>query len=156
MNDVPGQESILKVRISPFLREALHSQQAGEDFDEALLRALKAQHPERAAPLLSAITRLIEIEGKREEEHKEQTISRLAGADPGPEIELRTSSGQLPPTISEKSVIRINGQEYHSLDEVPAHLRPLIEKALRGETGPRKAGCLSVFLGGWLVALWRR
>ena len=36
------------IRVSPIIRQALAQAQPGEDFDEALLRALKTLHPGQA------------------------------------------------------------------------------------------------------------
>ena len=78
--DVPGmgKGETVKVRVSPVLRDALISAGALEDFDEALLRVLKKRHPEQAAELLSAVTRIIEVESEGSGETKEQTVRRLA------------------------------------------------------------------------------
>ncbi len=83
----------LTVRLSPILSDALASVKPGEGTDEALPRARKARHPEQAAALLSAVTRIVEIESGRAGEDKQATLRRLAQEDPGPEITLRTSAG---------------------------------------------------------------
>lgn len=162
--EVPGMEKgeTVKVRVSPILRDALISAGALEDFDEALLRALKKRHPEQAAELLSALTRVIEVESQGSGETKEQTVRRLADTDPGPEVVLRTVGGPVRRTTAESTVIRIGGKEYHSLEEVPAHLRDAVARGLRGKgkgmEGPRsrpRVGC-SLGLGRVLVALLLR
>jgi hypothetical protein len=155
----PGAE--LTIRLSPVLREALASAGVGEDLDEALLRVLKSRYPEQATMLLSALTRLIEIEGKPGGERKEETIKRLADADPGPEIALKISAGRetegtgegTVSTVSERTVIRIGDQEYQSLDEVPAHLRAALARGMNeGGTAPR-TGCSLAVAGVLLGAL---
>jgi len=152
----PGEEKSLKVRVSAVIKEALFEVRPGEDFDEALLRALKAKYPVEAAALLSALTRIIELEAQRAKEDKEQTIRRLAEASPGPEIVLRTRGGEVPTTTIESTTLRIGDKEYHSLEEVPPHSRAMIEKAKREKmAGARKSGCLSMLLGGWLISLLR-
>ncbi|MCJ7821713.1 MAG: hypothetical protein MUQ26_01305 [Armatimonadetes bacterium] len=157
-----GKGETVKVRVSPVLRDALVSTGALEDFDEALLRVLKKRHPEQATELLSAVTRIIELESQGKNEPREQTVRRLADTDPGPEVVLRTVGGAVRRTKAETTVIRINGKEYHSLDEVPAHLRDAVARGMRGE-GKRMAesrsrprvGC-SLGLGSVLVALLLR
>jgi hypothetical protein len=145
----------LTIQVSPIIRDALASVKPGEDLDEALLRALKARHPEQAATLLSALTRVIEVEGRRTGEDREVTVRRLAGVEPGPKITLRTSGGPAPTTRMSSQVIRIGDKEYHSLDEVPPHLRRLLERGESpGRMGPR-TGCTWALLGGWLIALTR-
>ena len=148
------QHSELRVHLSPILGEALASAPPGEDFDETLLRVLKARYPEQAAPLLSACTRLIEIEARRANEDRPQTIRRLAQSSPGPEIVLRTTGGESPTTIAQTRV-RIGGTEYRSLEEVPPHLRRSIEQAMRGERAAVRPGCGLMLVGGWLLAVWR-
>ncbi|UCH36229.1 MAG: hypothetical protein JSV65_07715 [Armatimonadota bacterium] len=156
-------ETTLKVRMSPILREALASAQPGEDFDEALLRALKARHPEQATALLSGVTRMIEVEAQRENLDRQQAIKRLAESDPGPEIVLKTSGGEGSRTVTESQVFRVGDKEYHSLDEMPPDIRRMVERGMeRGPAGPavprravRKSGCLSMLLGGWLWGLLR-
>jgi len=145
----------LKIRISPIIREALVSAQPGEDLDEALLRALKAHHSEQASMLLSALTRLIEIEAKRTGEDRQRTIARLAESDPGPEIVLRTSGGQPQTTVTETRVIRIGDKEYGSLEEVPPHMRRGIEQAMQKGKAARKPGCAWLLLAGGLWAIMR-
>ncbi|NIM05433.1 MAG: hypothetical protein GTO55_04865 [Armatimonadetes bacterium] len=150
----------MRVRISPIIREALVSVGPLEDFDEALLRALKARHPDQAAALLSAITRLVEIESQRANEDKQQTLRRLADRDPGPEVVLRTSGGETPGTTTtiERQTIRIGDKEYHSLDEVPPHIRRAIEEAKSGKTTRKpipRVGCTWALLGGWIFTFFR-
>ena len=149
------EEQVLRVHISPIIKEALSSVGPGEDLDEALLRALKSRYPRHAAALLPACTRLIEIEAKRANEDQQQTIRRLAESDPGPEIVLRTSGGEVPTTIAETRVIRIGGKEYHSLEEVPPDLRRIVERGMQGQRLPPRVGCSWTLIGGWLPALLR-
>ena len=145
----------LKVRVSPIIGEALASVKPGEDFDEALLRALKARYPEQATSLLSAIARMIEVEGKSANEDRQQTLQRLAQMDPGPEITLTTSAGEPTRITAETRVIRIGDKEYHSMEEVPLRLRAMIEKAMSGKPTVRRAGCFSTLVAGWLLAILR-
>jgi len=159
-----GPETTVELQVSPVLRDALASAKPGEDLDEAILRALKAHHPEQGTALLSALTRLVELEMERTKETREQVIRRLAAADSGPQVAMRYSGGQPTRISTESQVIRIGDQEYHSLDDVPPHLRGVIERAkargisARGKSvpgsGPR-LGCSWALLGGWLVALIR-
>jgi hypothetical protein len=145
----------LKVRVAPVLGEALASVKPGEDIDEALLRALKARYPDEAANLLPALTRIIDMEAQRANEDRQQAVRRLAQSDPGPEIVLRISPGEPTRITAESRVIRINGKEYHSLEEVPPHLRGAIERAMSGKRTVRRAGCAWAILAGWLLALLR-
>ena len=159
-----GPETAVTLQVSPVLRDALSSARPGEDLDEAILRALKAYHPEQGTALLSALTRLVEIEMERTKETREQVIHRLAEADSGPQVAMRYSGGGPTRVNMESHVIRIGDQEYHSLDEVPPHLRSAIERAktkgmsARGTpvagSGPR-VSCSWALLGGWLVGLIR-
>jgi hypothetical protein len=143
------------VHVAPILKEALASAKPGEDIDEALLRALKARHPEQAAALLSALTRIIEVESGRAGEDRNATVSRLADAEPGPQVTLRTSGGQVPTTRTTSRVIRVGDKEYHSLDEVPPDIRRALERGGHpSRRGPR-ASCTWALLGGWLIALVR-
>jgi len=162
--EVPGmgKGETVKVRVSPVLRDALVSAGALEDFDEALLRVLKKRYPEQATELLSALTRVIEVESQGRTESREQTVRRLADTDPGPEVVLRTVGGPVRRTTAESTVIRIGGEEYHSLEEVPAHLRDAVARGMRGKgmgiEGSRsrpRVGC-SLGLGSVLVALLLR
>jgi hypothetical protein len=159
--EVPGmgKGETVKVRVSPVLRDALVSAGALEDFDEALLRVLKKRYPEQATELLSALTRVIEVESQGRSEPREQTVRRLADTDPGPEVVLRTVGGPVRRTVAESTVIRIGGEEYHSLEEVPPHLRDAVARGMRGKgmgiEGSRsrpRVGC-SLGLGSALVAL---
>jgi hypothetical protein len=147
------EEEVLRVHISPIIKEALSSVGPGEDLDEALLRALKSRYPQHAAALLPACTRLIEIEAKGANGDKQQTLRRLAESDP--EIVLRTSGGEVPTTIAETRVIRIGDKEYHSLEEVPPHLRRIVERGMQGQRPAPRVGCSWTLIGGWLAALLR-
>jgi len=148
-------EQTLKVHVTPVISDALASAGPGEDFDEALLRALKARYPEQATSLLSAIARMIEVEGKGANEDRQQTLQRLAQMDPGPEITLTTSAGEPTRITAETRVIRIGDKEYHSMEEVPLHLRAMIERAMSGKPTVRRAGCFSPLVAGWLLAILR-
>jgi hypothetical protein len=145
------------MRVSPLVREALAAVQPGEDFDEALLRVLKAYYPQEATSLLPAVVRLIEVEQRQSSEDRGQTLRRLAEAVPGPEITLRTSGGGAGTTFARSLTIRAGGKEYHSLDEVPEHLRSMVAKGMsRREVAHRvKVGCGGWLLGGWMVAVLR-
>jgi len=150
-----GTAAGIAIHLPPILRDALASTGAREDFDEALLRALKAHYPEQATALLPAVTRLIEIETERAGESRDQVARRLAAQDPGPQIVFKSSApgSGLATQVAQTTVIRIGGQEYHSLDEVPPHLRRAIEQSLSRRSEPGKSGCLSFVLGAWLVAI---
>lgn len=135
-----GEGTTVTVQVGPILSEAVASAGPGEDIDEALLRALKARYPEEAASLLSAISRIVEIEARQSSESKEQAVRRLAASQPGPEIALRRSGGRVvkggfpttvSETVSETQIIRVGDKEYHSLDQVPPEIRRAIEEARR-------------------------
>ena len=153
-----NRETTLKVRIAPLLREALASAQPGEDFDEALLRVLKLQHPHQATPLLSAHSRLIDLESERTGEDKSQTIRRLAESDPGPEIVLKTSGDQPRRTSMETRTFRVGDKEYHSLEEMPPDLRRAFDRGMAGKRTTVKAprvGCSWSLLAASLLPLLR-
>jgi len=154
----PNHETTLKVRIAPLLREALGSVQPGEDFDEALLRVLKLRHSDQATALLSAHSRLIELECERTGEDKSQTIRRLAESDPGPEIVLKTSGDQPRRTSMETRTFRVGDKEYHSLEEMPPDLRRAVERGMAGKRTTVKAprvGCSWSLLAAPLLPLLR-
>ena len=176
-----GEGTTVTVQVGPILSEAVASAGPGEDIDEALLRALKARYPEEAASLLSAISRIVEIEARQSGESKEEAVRRLAASRPGPEISLRRSGkrvvkGGFPTTVSETvsetQIIRVGDKEYGSLDQVPPEIRQAIEEARRkggttrrvvvsgtggggGQPGQRnvglKTGCSWAFLA---VLMW--
>ncbi|MCJ7751733.1 MAG: hypothetical protein MUQ65_11675 [Armatimonadetes bacterium] len=138
-----GEGTTITVQVGPILSEAVASAGPGEDVDEALLRVLKAGYPEEAASLLSAISRIVEIEARQSGESKEQAVRRLAALRPGPEIALRRSARRVvkggfaatvSETVSETQHIRVGGKEYHSLEDVPPEVRRAIEEA-RGKGG---------------------
>jgi len=141
-------DNTLKVHISPILGDALAFLQPGEDLDEAILRALKARHPDQASALLPAATRIIELESQQAYEDKHQTVRRLAASDPGPEINLRTSGGPISHTSIQSTVIHAGGKEYHSLEELPPDLRQAVEMGFRrGDSSPRlRVGCSLVII----------
>ena len=147
-----------KIPIAPILQAALTSVKPGEDFDEALLRQLKALYPDQAAALLGACTKLIEIEAKRENAGKEETIRRLAQTQPGPEVTVTVSGDTTPFVVTRTQVIRVRGKEYGSLEELPPDLRAMVEGAQQ-QGGSRRVtvrpGCSFGLIGGWLVALIR-
>jgi hypothetical protein len=148
-------ERTLKVRVAPILKQALTSVKPGEDFDEALLRELKARYPDQAAGLLGACTRLIEIEAKRASASNDETIRRLAQTDPGPEITLTFSGDESPRVLAQTRVIRVGDKEYGSLEDLPPGLRRAVERAQRG-VRPQKAprlGCTWGLIANWLVGL---
>jgi len=137
-----GTSGGLEVQAAPLLREALREAQPGEDFDEALLRTLKARHPERAAALLAAFSSMLDLEAERAHENKEQAVRRLAETDPSPTIRLS------PPQV------RVTRREYRSLEEMPPELRRQAEARLQAAR-PSRAGCLWSLLPGALAALCR-
>jgi len=156
----PGRnhETTLKVHIAPLLREALAAVQPGEDFDEALLRVLKLQHPDQAAALLSAHSRILQLEFERTGEDKSQIIRRLAESDPGPEIVLKTSGDQPRRTSMETRTFRVGDKEYHSLEEMPPDLRRAFERGMAGKRTTVKAprvGCSWSLLAASLLPLLR-
>ncbi len=119
-----------KVPLPELLRAALSTRQPGEDLDEALLRALKAEHPHEAVWLLSAANQMIELEMQSTGEDRDQVVQRLAAAESGPEVTVHTA-GLGPLRVSfESTVYRVGGKEYHSLDELPPKIRQSIEAAL--------------------------
>jgi hypothetical protein len=125
-----GEKQSAKVQLAPLLRTALASRQPGEDLDEAILRALKTAHPEHGALLLGIVAEMIDAEAKSANEDREQAVQRLAAAESGPEITLRTAGvGPLHASF-ESAVYRIGDKTYRSLDELPPHLRRAIEAAL--------------------------
>jgi|WetSurMetagenome_2_1015567.scaffolds.fasta_scaffold112652_4 hypothetical protein len=126
-----GSNKSLTIPVSPLLREALSARETGEDFDEALLRTLKAQYPGEAAALLAAVTRLVEVETERTKESKEQILQRLAEAAPGPEITLNFGGeGNISKIRAESKTYRVGDRVYHSLEEMPPDLRRLVEREL--------------------------
>jgi hypothetical protein len=167
MRDTHSEE----IALGPVLQAALSSRQPGEDLDEALLRALKAAHPEQAAALLPAVLNLIAQEAKRSHEDREQIAQRLAAGDAGGEVAARTT--QIGPVrVSVQSTIyRAGGKTYHSLEELPPEVRSAVQAALspgeqpaakqpesqpwvqpmRDDRRPIRAGCSMAVL----AALWR-
>jgi len=139
-----GNHDSLTLEVGPILAQAQAAIGPGEDFDEALLRVLKQRHPEYATGLFSAVTRLIEAEEKQSGEQREEVVRRLVARAPAPTLQIRTSRSEITSgslmgsdfslgaseTTSERTVIRIGNEEYHSLEEVPPHLRPMIERGM--------------------------
>ncbi len=124
------EEHSTTVVLAPILRSALASRQPGEDLDEALLRALKAEHADRAPELLSGLLALVKMEMQRSHEDEEQVIQRLAATEPGPQVRL-TDTGLGPSHLNVRATTyRVNGKEYHSLDELPPDIRRAVEGAL--------------------------
>jgi hypothetical protein len=163
-----GETKTFTVEIGPILREALDSAGAIEDVDEALLRTLKRRHPDEATNLLSAVTRIVEVEAQRAGVDKREAMRRLADGEAGPALTLRSSGGALSAgglasvshTLSEQTVIRVGDKEYHSLEEVPPEIRSAIERSRMSRgAGPKRAGlrlgCSSALAALALAALLR-
>jgi hypothetical protein len=134
----------VKVQVGPILREALASVRAGEDIDEALLRALKARYHGEAVSLLAAITRLIDIEAGHHDEPRETVVRRLSEGVPGPELSISSSDkrtdsgfpGSFSRTVSQTQIIRVGDKEYRSLEELPPQIRRAVEEARsKGQSG---------------------
>lgn len=161
----PSQATSLNIDLAPILREALSSRRPGEDLDEALLRALKAHHPEHGLALLPPLTRVIETEAQAAGVDRAEAVARIAQRESGLPITFRTSHHTSPPqrdadgttiSLTGSTVINIDGKRYKSLDEVPPHLRGAVEQGLREAmdreraSGSRRVGCsiglLVVFL----------
>jgi hypothetical protein len=158
-SEAMASESSQTIQLAPILREALAQVQPGEDFDEALLRALKSRHPGEAAMLLPALSRLIADEAERRGGSKEEAVRRLAAAVPSAEITLRTS-GQHSPTFTsttETRVVTLGDKRYQSLEELPLDVRRAVEAGLsRGEKPKLRLGCSTALLSGLLAVLLRR
>ena len=148
-----ASESSQTIQLAPILREALAQVQPGEDFDEALLRALKSRHPADAAMLLPALSRLIADEAERRGGSKEDALRRLAEAGPSSEITLR-SSGERSPTFTtttETRVVTLGDKKYQSLEELPPDVRRAVEAGLsRGDEPKLRVGCSAALLGALL------
>lgn len=142
----------LKVLVPPILREALASVRPGEDIDEALLRALKARYPDEATSLLSALARLVALEAERAREDREQTIRRLAAADPGPEIVLKTTSGP-PGQTSGVTHVSLGRREYRALEEMPPELRRVVERNRPRASSCPRVGCSWALLASFAALL---
>jgi len=159
VKDAPARpgERVVRVRVSPLVREALDSGQPGEDFDEALLRVLKAHYAEEATSLLPAVARTVQVEQRIAGHDREQALRRLAAADPGPEIVLRTSRDRDVVRVAQSTSVRIGGQEYHSLEEVPPHLREVVARGMSqgGATRRMRIGCSAGLIAAWIIALLR-
>ncbi len=155
---VNRENASISFNLAPMLRQALADTQPDEDFEEALLRALKVNYPEQASALLSACSRLIEIEAKRAGETKERTIRRLAETDSGLKMNFRNAGLGPIQTSVQTTVVRVGDNEYHSLDEVPPDIRRAIEEQLAsGKIESRNArklrvGCSLAPLA-WLLRL---
>jgi hypothetical protein len=169
-----GETKTFTVAIGPILREALALAGPGEDVDEALLRTLKRHYPDDATNLLSAVVRIAEVEARRASVDKREAMRRLAHGEANPELTLRSSGGDVSAgglasvshTFSEQTVVRIGDEEYHSLDEVPSLLRPMVERGMsrarqRGTPASGEPKRRGVRLGcSWaaisaLLRLWR-
>lgn len=148
-----------KIRLQPIAQVALNGWQPGEDLDEALLRGLKSLHPNEAAMLLPAVTRMIELESQQRKEDKKQVLRRLASSVPGPEINFRTSGGlgasPTFTTVTESRVYRINGREGQSLEDLPPEIRRAVEERRPPSERKLSIGC-SAALVSVLLALIRR
>jgi len=155
---ISSSQQTLKIHLAPVLQAALISVKPGEDFDEALLRELKARYPDQATALLGACTKLIEMEAKGGTASRDETVRRLAQSQPGPELTLTVSGGATPLTVTRTQVIHVDGKRYGSPEELPPDLRAMVERA-RQEGVQRKVtvrpGCSFGLIGGWLVALIR-
>ncbi len=163
-----GETKTFTVEIGPILREALASAGPTEDVDEAVLRTLKRRFPDEAANLLSAVSRIAEVEAKRASVDKREAMRRLAQGEISPELTLRSSGGDLSAgglasvshTFSEQTTVRVGDKEYHSLEEVPPEIRRAIERSRmsRGAEPRRvglRVGCSSALAAPVLVALVR-
>ncbi len=130
------------IHVSPIVRDALALAQSGEDFDEALLRSLKERHPNEGVVLLPSLTQLIATEAQNSGETRAQALQRLAAADPGPEIRLRTSGPSSPirSTVITQQTITVNGKQYQSLDDVPLPIREAIRSGMP-QTKSRRISC---------------
>lgn len=163
-----GETKTFTVEIGPILREALVSAGPTEDVDEALLRTLKRRYPDQATDLLPAVSRIAEVEAQRAGVDKREAMRRLAKGEIGPELTLRSSGGELSAgglasashTFAEQTLIRVGDKEYHSLEEVPPHIRHAIERSRMSRGAePRRVGlrlgCSSALAALMLVALVR-
>jgi hypothetical protein len=151
-------QQTLKIHIGPILQAALTSVKPGEDFDEALLRELKARYPDHAAALLGACTKLIETEAKRANATKDETIKRLAELPAGPEVTITVSGDDTLRVVTRTEVIRVGGKEYGSVEELPPDLRAIVERARKQGGWSRttvRPGCSFGLIGAWLVAIIR-
>ncbi len=88
-----GGTKTFTVEIGPILREALASAGPTEDVDEALLRTLKRRYPGEATNLLSAVSRIAEVEAQRAGVDKREAMRRLAHGEASPELTLCSSGG---------------------------------------------------------------
>jgi len=154
-----GGRDAVRIEIGPVLRDALATAAAGEDFEEALLRALKRSHPSRSAALFPAFSRLLETEAERTGEDRRRVAQRMADSEDVPGLTFISNLDQ-PTTVTETRITTSEGKTYHSLDELPPHLRRSLESQLSRRERPQvKMGCSSVLLGGCLAlllrALWR-
>jgi hypothetical protein len=163
-----GETKTFTVEIGPILREALASAGPTEDVDEALLRTLKRRYLDEATNLLSAVSRMVEVEARRAGVDKQEAMRRLAQGEASPELTLRSSGGDLcagglasaSHTFSEQTVIRVGDKEYRSLEEVPPEIRHAIERShtSRGAEPRRvglRVGCSSALAALVVVALVR-
>lgn len=123
-----------KVDMRSVLQAALASQQPGEDLDEALLRALKVEHPEEAPVLLVGLRELIDEEAARAHEDRQQTARRLAESGVLPSVlSGGLGLGPFKTQFVTSTVFRVGGKEYQSLDELPPELREQVAEALGKE-----------------------
>jgi len=159
VSETTSSASSQTIQLAPILRQALAQVQPGEDLDEALLRALKADRPAEAAMLLPAISRLIADEVDRHGGSREEAVRRLAEGASGGEITMRTSDGRSPTftTITEKRVIMLGNKEFESLNELPPDVRRAVEAGLSYGQKPRvRVGCSAALVVGLLGAFTRR
>jgi len=150
-----GTSETMQIELAPVLREALATAVPEEDFDEALLRALKRLHPAQAAALFPAFSRLLEAESKATGEDKRRVAQRLADSQRRPDLTLTSHLGR-PTVIHETRVTTSGGKTYHSLEELPPELRRAVEAKLSRREKPQvKMGCSMALLAGCLLCLFR-
>jgi hypothetical protein len=154
-----GAKDTMKIDLVPILRDALTTAGPGEDFDEALLRALKRTQPEHSAALLPALTRVLGTEAQRTGEDKRAVAQRMADDQRVPDLTFSSNLGR-PKVVRETRITTSEGKTYHSLEELPPHLRRSLKSQLSRREKPKvKMGCSSWLLGGPLLcllrALWR-
>jgi len=155
-----GAAQTERIELAPVLREALASAAPGEDFDEALLRALKRTHPAQSAALLPAVTRLLETEAERTGEDRRTVAQRMADSEHLPPLTFTSNLGR-PTVVRETRITTSEGKTYHSLAELPPEMRRSLESQLSRREKPKvKMGCsMLLLLSGLLLSLllphWR-
>jgi hypothetical protein len=143
----------------PLLRQALSETAGGEDFDEALLRVLKAQYPEHATTLFSAFTQLVDMEVRMKNLPRLEVIKQLAESDSSPQMKFSsTDKGPLHMTTTTSFNFKITKGNPAMEDFLP-EIRNALEESRRTGTPitirkvDTRTGCATFVLGGWLVAL---